>query len=265
MTSRRVPFPSAKADREIRIAAKATLALFAAVQAGRRSMSVEFTALDEIRTAGGVREIRRAMVSAAAFTNRPEYAQDVGRAARASRGPRMALRPAEAEAGPRRRRWSTATRPRPPPTCEPQRPSWSATSLPSCPATRLRTSISRRHPVTPSGALAPRRCWRALAPASSSRPRGGIVISFAPWRPAPETRSYTSAVVNAVEAAAAGTGGGVVAATAAVEVSAGAWRGRCRWPPSRRRLGAPRRSPRACCRWSAGRCAVPDRSSSIRK
>lgn len=49
------------------------------------------------------------------------------------------------------------------------------------------------------------------------------MITFAPWRPAPETRSYTSAVVNAVEAAAAGTGGGVVAATAAVEVSAGAW------------------------------------------
>ena len=57
------------------LAATATPALFAAVQAGRRSMSVEFTALDEIRTAGGVREIRRAMVSAAALTDRPDYCQ----------------------------------------------------------------------------------------------------------------------------------------------------------------------------------------------
>ncbi len=49
------------------------------------------------------------------------------------------------------------------------------------------------------------------------------MISFAPWRPAPETRSYTSAVVNAVESAAAGTGAGVAAATAAVEVASSTW------------------------------------------
>ena len=67
--------PERQANGEIRIAAPATPALFAAVQAGRRSMSVEFTALEEIRTAGGVREIRRAMVSAAALTDRPEYSQ----------------------------------------------------------------------------------------------------------------------------------------------------------------------------------------------
>ena len=49
------------------------------------------------------------------------------------------------------------------------------------------------------------------------------MISFAPWRPAPETRSYTSAVVNAVESAAAGTGASVAAATAAVEVASSTW------------------------------------------
>ena len=49
------------------------------------------------------------------------------------------------------------------------------------------------------------------------------MISFARWRPAPETRSYTTAVVNAVESAAAGTGGGVAAATAAVEVASSTW------------------------------------------
>ena len=41
--------------------------------------------------------------------------------------------------------------------------------------------------------------------------------------PAPETRSYTTAVVNAIEAAATGTGGGVAATTAAVETAAGLW------------------------------------------
>ena len=55
--------PTREPDGTIRIAARTMPAIFAAVQAGRRSMSVEFTALDEIRTAGGVREIRRAMVA----------------------------------------------------------------------------------------------------------------------------------------------------------------------------------------------------------
>lgn len=74
--------------------------------------------------------------------------------------------------------------------------------------------------MTSSGALTPRQCWR--------RPRtriieAGILISLAPLAPGPETRSYMSAVVNAVEAAAAATGGAVVPATASVEVSAGGW------------------------------------------
>jgi hypothetical protein len=67
--------PTREPNGEIRIATKATPALFAAMQAGRRSMSVEFTSLEEVRTAAGVREIRRAMVSAAALTDRPEYEQ----------------------------------------------------------------------------------------------------------------------------------------------------------------------------------------------
>ena len=51
------------------------------------------------------------------------------------------------------------------------------------------------------------------------------MISFREWRPSRpvETRSYTSAIVNAVEASAAGTGGGVAVATAALETAAGLW------------------------------------------
>lgn len=67
--------PERAPNGEIRIAARATPAVFAAVNAGRRFMSVEFNALEETRTAGGVREIQRAMVSAAALTDSPEYQQ----------------------------------------------------------------------------------------------------------------------------------------------------------------------------------------------
>ena len=47
---------------ELRITARATEALRAAVQAGAKFMSVEFHALEERITAAGVREILRAMV-----------------------------------------------------------------------------------------------------------------------------------------------------------------------------------------------------------
>ena len=67
--------PTREANGEIRIATAATPALSAAVEAGRRYMSVEFHALNEIRTPAGVREIRRAMVGAAALTDDPEYEQ----------------------------------------------------------------------------------------------------------------------------------------------------------------------------------------------
>ena len=59
----------------IRIEARATPALFAAVQSGKRYLSVEFYALRETRTAGGVREIQRALVDQAALVSNPEYAQ----------------------------------------------------------------------------------------------------------------------------------------------------------------------------------------------
>ena len=67
--------PVREANGEIRIEARATPAVFAAVESGRRFMSVEFYPLAESRTAGGVREITRALVDGAALTNRPEYGQ----------------------------------------------------------------------------------------------------------------------------------------------------------------------------------------------
>lgn len=70
------------------------------------------------------------------------------------------------------------------------------------------------------------------------------MISVAPWRPAPETRSYTSAVVNAIESDAAGTAASVAAATAVGEVASRRGRLCCRWPASSRRTGARRRSRR---------------------
>ncbi len=60
---------------EIRISAPATPAIFRAVQAGKRYLSVEFHAERETRTAGGVREIERALIVAAALTDDPEYHQ----------------------------------------------------------------------------------------------------------------------------------------------------------------------------------------------
>ena len=60
---------------EIRIAAKATPTIFQAVNAGKRYMSVGFHAQEAVRTRGGVREIRRALITGAALTNDPEYEQ----------------------------------------------------------------------------------------------------------------------------------------------------------------------------------------------
>lgn len=60
-------------DGRIVVQADATPAIREAVGAGRRYMSVEFHALEERTTAGGVREILRAFVTAAALTDSPEY------------------------------------------------------------------------------------------------------------------------------------------------------------------------------------------------
>ena len=60
-------------DGRLTITGRATEAIQAAVAAGRRFMSVEFLAREERTTSGGVREILRAFVDAAALTARPEY------------------------------------------------------------------------------------------------------------------------------------------------------------------------------------------------
>lgn len=67
--------PTRERNGEIRIATPATSAIRAAVEAGKRYMSVEFHAVRENRTAAGVREIERALVDAAALTREPEYSQ----------------------------------------------------------------------------------------------------------------------------------------------------------------------------------------------
>ena len=64
--------PIRDADGSLRIEANATPAILAAY-ATRKFFSVEFHAIREVRTAGGVREIQRALVDAAALVKSPEY------------------------------------------------------------------------------------------------------------------------------------------------------------------------------------------------
>ena len=65
--------PKRQADGRISIRAAATDALKKAYAEGRRYLSVEFHSLREVRTRGGIREIQKAMVIAAAMVNKPEY------------------------------------------------------------------------------------------------------------------------------------------------------------------------------------------------
>ena len=60
-------------DGRLTITARATEGITAAVAAGKRFMSVEFKTLRERVTKGGIREIQRAFVDAAALVDRPEY------------------------------------------------------------------------------------------------------------------------------------------------------------------------------------------------
>ena len=60
-------------DGRLTISARATDAIREAVKAGKRYMSVEFQAVEERTTSGGVREILKALVSAAALVVSPEY------------------------------------------------------------------------------------------------------------------------------------------------------------------------------------------------
>jgi len=82
--------PERRADGAITVTAPATGAIRAAIEGGKRFMSVEFRALSETVTAGGVREITRALADAAALVSRPEYFE-TGAEVR--------------DAGPRFRRW----------------------------------------------------------------------------------------------------------------------------------------------------------------
>ena len=68
-----VAHPVREADGRISLRARATDAIREAVAAGKRYMSVEFLAVEERTTTGGVREILRAFVPAAALTASPEY------------------------------------------------------------------------------------------------------------------------------------------------------------------------------------------------
>ena len=64
--------PTRDADGSLRIETPATQPILAAF-ATRKYFSVEFHAIQEVRTKGGVREITRALVDAAALVASPEY------------------------------------------------------------------------------------------------------------------------------------------------------------------------------------------------
>ena len=64
--------PTRDADGSLRIETRATPAILTAY-ATRKYFSIEFVSLREVRTAGGVREIQRALVDAAALVSSPEY------------------------------------------------------------------------------------------------------------------------------------------------------------------------------------------------
>ena len=66
--------PVREVDGSLRIETQATPAILEAF-ATRKYFSVEFHAISEVRTKGGVREITRALVDAAAMVSSPEYSQ----------------------------------------------------------------------------------------------------------------------------------------------------------------------------------------------
>ena len=67
--------PTREANGEIRIAAPASAAIVAAFNEGRRFLSIEFHALQESKSASGVREIQHAFLPGAALVSEPEYTQ----------------------------------------------------------------------------------------------------------------------------------------------------------------------------------------------
>ncbi len=84
-----VAHPARHPNGEIRIATLATGAVIQAVESGKTGMSIEFTALREKTTKGGIREVQAAYVDAAALVSNPEYEQ--GRAEIRSRKRRSQL------------------------------------------------------------------------------------------------------------------------------------------------------------------------------
>ena len=62
-------------DGRLSVIGRATEAIQKAIEAGRRFLSVEFRSLQERTTKGGIREITRAYVDAAALVASPEYTQ----------------------------------------------------------------------------------------------------------------------------------------------------------------------------------------------
>ena len=66
--------PTRDADGSLRIETPATPAILEAFTT-RKFFSIEFHAISEVRTKGGVREITRALVESAAMVSSPEYSQ----------------------------------------------------------------------------------------------------------------------------------------------------------------------------------------------
>ena len=65
--------PTRSPNGEIRIAPLVVQEIVDAVAAGQNRMSIEFKSLREVTTRGGVREIQRAYLDAAALVANPEY------------------------------------------------------------------------------------------------------------------------------------------------------------------------------------------------
>ena len=67
--------PTRDSDGSIRIAAPASAAILAAFNEGRKFLSIEFHAVQETRSASGLREIQQAFLPGAALVAEPEYKQ----------------------------------------------------------------------------------------------------------------------------------------------------------------------------------------------
>ena len=82
--------PVRQRDGRLTLTARATNALKAAVEAGKRHMSVEFVSIEERTGKSGIREIVQALVVRAALTATPEYTATAAEI-RSTRRPRIWL------------------------------------------------------------------------------------------------------------------------------------------------------------------------------